>query len=203
MESGFLDYDVSLDIFQKTGFMFAEPLFRGKYQDAMSYLIGFESKIPGKLGLPEIKGNKAEGIVIRPIKSITVSTKKGNCRVMVKKKIPEFAEDKRFYQSQKSEAKRETGELSGLELIGYEIEAVLTEARLVNAISKTGPVDKENKEKMKLLLAVLVEDVLNEITFNCEVEVHSLDVQEREQLEGNITLRCKKLIVAYCKAASN
>lgn len=54
------------------------------------------------LNLPPLqKVNKAEGIVIKPIKSIYIETRKGKIRPIIKNKIPEFAEDSRYHQAQK------------------------------------------------------------------------------------------------------
>lgn len=98
----YLDYDKALKIFQQVGMMGAEPLFIGKYEEALAYNLGFDSTIPALLGLPPLPfGNPAEGIVIKPVKSIYVETPKGRFRPILKIKIPEFAEDSRFHQATK------------------------------------------------------------------------------------------------------
>ncbi|MFH7028172.1 MAG: RNA ligase family protein [Heteroscytonema crispum UTEX LB 1556] len=71
----YLDYEKALKLFQQVGMMCAEPLFIGKYEDALVYNIEFESTIPAVLGLPKLQfDNKAEGIVIKPLKSIYIDS---------------------------------------------------------------------------------------------------------------------------------
>ncbi|WP_315791410.1 RNA ligase family protein [Fischerella sp. JS2] len=102
LEKTYLNYDHALDLFHQVGMMSAESLFIGKYEDAMAYSIEFESKIPETLGLPKLTfANKAEGIVIKPLKTIYLLTSKGNIRPVIKKKIPVFSEDSRFHQAKK------------------------------------------------------------------------------------------------------
>ena len=68
----------------------------GKYDEAVNYPIRFESTIPARLGLPSIKGNVAEGVVIKPIKNILVGTGKGPARAILKLKLDEFKEDAKY-----------------------------------------------------------------------------------------------------------
>lgn len=70
----------------------AKPLFIGKYEDCLNFNIKFESRIPKNFQLPALPGNQAEGVVIKPMREILVTTKKGITRAIVKKKAPEFAE---------------------------------------------------------------------------------------------------------------
>jgi hypothetical protein len=62
----------------------------------VNYPIRFESSIPARLGLPAIKNNVAEGVVIKPIKNITVGTGKGVARAILKLKLDEFKEDSKY-----------------------------------------------------------------------------------------------------------
>ncbi|MFB2974532.1 RNA ligase family protein [Aerosakkonema sp. BLCC-F183] len=96
------DYHKALTIFQQVGMMNALPLFVGKYETALAYHPEFDSTIPGLLGLPKLPfANKAEGIVIKPVKSFWLESAKGRIRPILKIKIPEFAEDSRFHQATK------------------------------------------------------------------------------------------------------
>ena len=72
----------------------AEPLFIGTYESAIRYKIGFTTTIPAKFKLPAIDNNKAEGIVIKPIKEIGVNIKGQYARAIIKIKIAEFSESK-------------------------------------------------------------------------------------------------------------
>jgi len=92
--SVFVDYEVAMKIFQETDFFYAKPLFVGKYEDCLNFNIRFDSKIYENFGLPVLPANQAEGVVIKPLKELVVSTKKGATRAILKKKAPEFAEVK-------------------------------------------------------------------------------------------------------------
>ncbi|BAZ17962.1 hypothetical protein NIES4071_98430 [Calothrix sp. NIES-4071] len=101
MKNEYLDYDITLQVLQEVEMMRAEALFIGKFEQAFNYKIEFESTIPQIFKLPALPANKAEGVVIKPIKSIYIETKTGRIRPIVKNKISEFAEDSRFHQAQK------------------------------------------------------------------------------------------------------
>ncbi len=78
----------------------AQPLFIGTYEKATDFPLGFDSYIPTQLKLSAIpaKGtNKAEGVVIKPFKVVLMmeAAKGPNVRAILKRKIPEFSEDKR------------------------------------------------------------------------------------------------------------
>ncbi len=96
-----LDYNQTLHLCNLVGMFCSSPLFIGKYDAAITYNPEFESTIPALLGLPELPfTNKAEGIVIKPVKSIPIATPKGKIRPILKIKIPSFCET-RFHQAQK------------------------------------------------------------------------------------------------------
>jgi Rnl2 family RNA ligase len=96
----YVDYDQAISFFQTAGLFYAAPLLIGSYQEALAYPLGFRSTIPGLLGLPPLQEeNRAEGVVIKPLKTIMLPTNKGSIRPVLKRKIAEFAEDKRFHQA--------------------------------------------------------------------------------------------------------
>ncbi len=179
------DFNKALKIFQQVGMMAAEPLFIGKYEEALEYNLEFDSTIPSLLGLPQLPfRNPAEGIVIKPVKSIYVETDKGRFRPILKKKIPEFAEDSRFHQATKwnyQKATVQTLDLSFEEELSQELLALVTETRLSNVLSKVGRVSDSDGEKKQQLVQLLVSDVLE--TFNEEWEsLFSALVGESQQL---------------------
>jgi hypothetical protein len=84
-----------------------------------------------------LEKNQAEGIVIKPMRELTVSTKKGATRAIVKKKAPEFSEIK-YHEAVKPKSGN-SGEISeNVDILKWEVLAYVTENRLNNAISKTG-----------------------------------------------------------------
>jgi len=130
----------------------------------MAYSIEFESKIPETLGLPKLTfANKAEGIVIKPLKTIYIQTSKGKIRPVIKKKIPEFAEDSRFHQAKKWSFQQllpEKRELSIEEELTQEMLALVTPTRLNNVISKLGRISQNDINKIQELVAQLMNDIL-------------------------------------------
>ena len=139
---GYLDYDICIEVFQESGFMYAEPLIIGTLQAMISYPLGFESKLPAKFGLPALdKPNVAEGIVIKPLKNIVLDTTKGPKRVIFKRRVKGFAEVKprgrdRGYKKQTEAWIPSSGH--DLELLKYDMLALITTQRVVNVISKLG-----------------------------------------------------------------
>ncbi len=84
-EKVYLDYGKALQLFEQVGMMAAKPLFIGKYEEAAAYNIKFESRIPAILNLPPLQQpSKAEGVVIKPVKSIYIETRKGRIRPISK-----------------------------------------------------------------------------------------------------------------------
>lgn len=143
--SEYLDYDICEEIFNKSGFLYAEPLATGTLQDMINFPLGFESKLPPKFGLPSLdKPNVAEGIVIKPVKNVVLDTKKGPKRVIFKRKVEGFAEVKprgRERGNKKQAAPSEvwtSTNAQDFELLRYEMLALITTQRTVNVISKLG-----------------------------------------------------------------
>ncbi|MEO1431376.1 MAG: RNA ligase family protein [Cyanobacteria bacterium J06633_8] len=167
-EKMYLDYDIALQIFEKVGMIAAKPLFIGKYEEAASYNIGFESTIPQILNLPYLQqGNKAEGIIIKPVKSFYIQTRKGRIRPIIKHKIPEFAEDSRYHQAQKwnyqntfNQNLHQNQELSFEDELSQEMLALVTATRLDNVISKFGRITNQDIDKIQQLVDLLQKDVL-------------------------------------------
>lgn len=188
----YLNYDKALQVFKTVGILCAEPLFIGKYGECLDFNIHFESTIPAKLKLPPIKGNKAEGVVIKPIEPIYDES--GRERVMLKLKIPEFQEDKRFHEGKKWEEKK-TFQLSALDLVLYEVDALVTENRLNNAISKIGHVKQGDKEKAKQLLQLFCDDVIDQLKKNCPQELK--EITDFEPVKKKLHEEAKKLINQY------
>lgn len=194
------DYDKALKIFQQVGLMCAQPLFMGKYEAALAYNIEFDSTIPALLGLPKLPSqNLAEGIVIKPIKSIYLEP--AGIRPILKRKIPEFVEDSRFHQATKwtySTAPTPTQNLSTDEL-SQAMLALVTETRLNNVISKVGRVSRRDIKKKQQLLQFFVSDVLE--TFNEDyADIFStITGQSQQTLIEQLNQESQRLIDNYFK----
>jgi Rnl2 family RNA ligase len=196
----YLDYEFALTAFQHVNLFHAEPLFIGKYEDALDFKLGFNSYVPTRLGFPPlVEANKAEGIVIKPMHEIMVKTSKGSLvRAIVKKKIEEFSEDK-YSQAQKQELKTD-GEISNIDLLRFEIDALVSENRLNNALSKIGHVTANDKEKLKELLNLYVKDVMDQLYESGNEDAwNDLTSNDRDVLTEELTLNAKKIIIKYLK----
>ena len=83
-------FDSSMhNVCKGTKFLVTEPLARGKLCDVIDYNPYFETTLPDRLGLPKVDDNIAEGVVIKPIKDMTLNSGK---RIIIKKKNERFAE---------------------------------------------------------------------------------------------------------------
>ncbi|KAJ6227967.1 hypothetical protein M0813_09382 [Anaeramoeba flamelloides] len=201
-DCNYLDFDTTLEIFQQVDLFHAKPLFLGSFEEALDYPLGFESDIPKLLGHPKIENNKAEGIVIKPLKTINVKYKNKKTRVVIKKKIEEFKETK-FSEAKKwtktSNNNQQDEKISSYQLLVYEIEGIITENRLNNAISKVGKLSRENKNNVKHALSLLKEDVWEELEKYCKSELQNLSNEDKMNLSILIEKKSKHLIVKYIK----
>lgn len=198
----YLDYDKALQLLAKVGMMAAKPLFIGKYAAATAYKIEFESTIPKILNLPILEqSNKAEGIVIKPIKSIYIDTRKGRIRPIFKKKIPEFAENSRYHQSQKWHYQNQT--LSFEDELLQEMLALVTVARLNNVISKFGRVTFQDIDKIQQLVELLEKDVLESFNEEYESIFSGLSSEIHHNIMVELRQASQKLVSDYCHKLSS
>lgn len=200
-ERYYLDYEIALKLFQQVGIMAAEPLFIGKYNDALAYNIEFESTIPAILGLPKLPFvNKAEGVVIKPLHSIYIETAKEKIRPLIKKKIPEFAEDSRFHQAQKWTVAQQpiiTQQMTLEEELSQEMLALVTPTRLNNVISKFGTVSANNRKQRQQLVELLVSDVLESFQEEYESIFSALEYAERQRMIEQLNQASQQLVDDY------
>jgi len=191
----YIDYGIAMEIFKQAGLFYALPLFIGKYEECMDYQLGFNSTLPEKLGLPPLREkNQAEGIVIKPLKEINIPTKKGSMRAIVKKKAAEFSEDARYHQAEKwAEKPVEKGGVKVIDMIMWETQALITQNRLNNAISKIGNVTLEDKPRVRQLFDEFVMDILEQIGMDNE-DVGKLYDLEKEELLKMIKMETEILM---------
>ncbi len=136
------------------------------------------------------------GIVIRPMSELLVSTKKGACRALVKKKIVEFAESK--YDQAVKPVVASHG-IATHEMVWYECQAHLTTNRLDAAISKCGaPVTRAIAQEV---LSMMTHDVMDEIHASEEYHVmyQQLRGDEQQKLVHDVQEEIKQMIVTHVK----
>jgi len=194
----YVDYDKAIKIFERVDMMCAQPLFIGKYESALAYNIEFNSTIPALLGLPKLPSpNKAEGVVIKPMKSFYLETTKGRIRPILKIKIPEFAEDSRFHQATKwthFTATHTSHSLSRETELTQAMLSLVTETRLNNLISKIGRVERREQQTVEELLASDVRESFYE-DYATFFTMLSADMQEK--IISRLNEECQILVDKY------
>jgi Rnl2 family RNA ligase len=191
-EKDYLNYSKCIDLFKFCGILYAEPLFIGKYEECLNYAFQFESTIPKKLGYPEIKGNKAEGIVIKPLQTMWAEGKKGKTRVILKIKPEEFQE-KQYHQALKWPDKKESiFETNDYDLLSYEMYPFITDQRINNTISKIGTINRSNADK---LVTMFVSDVMESFLAEFQNQWDRLSSTEKTNLQD----LCKKESIVQIK----
>ena len=169
----YLDYDICVDLFKSCELLYAEPLVTGTLQDMLGYPLGWDSKIPAKLGFPPLPAdvkNPAEGIVVKPMKNVMLETERDPelVRVIFKRKIDGFRETQPREKIRKPKGKT-TEYNQDYELVKCEMFLMVTQQRLVNTISKLGLPDstvdsqREVRIKWNSILSGLAADVLEEM----------------------------------------
>ncbi|CAG8447132.1 4294_t:CDS:2 [Funneliformis caledonium] len=150
----YLDYDLMTEIFAESGVPFNKPLFRGSFEDAYRYDPKFTTTIPSIFGLPPLPfPNKAEGVIIKPVKTLHVTSgATRQTRVILKIKSPDFVERVRskkreFRETSRSERKKPREPMDNL---FAELATFINENRVASVISKFGPIVTKGEEESEL-----------------------------------------------------
>ncbi len=184
----YLDWEEASSAARKVGLMWTQPLLIGSYEDAMAYPLGFDTTIPALLGLPALTAgeNKAEGVVLKPARNLLVPTRKGRLRPVLKRKIAHFAEDKRYYQSERW-PEPETSPQSeswGLDMLSWELSCRIEKNRFAAAQSKLGVRSDSDTSKRLALRDLILQDVLEEVEESSSELWAACDAEERELLRA-------------------
>lgn len=196
LERSYMDYDIAVRIFEKAGLIYAKPLFKGSFEKASGYPVGFQSYIPQQLGLPPLDfENKAEGIVIKPVKSFFLKTSKGIVRPVIKKKIAEFGEESRFHEARNWSTKSTFHNFCSDDIfdsIICELRSLINKNRLNNVISKVGRLNKDaDKTELKRLL---FEDAFESFSSKYDDYLRILNQEQIGKLEVILKEEIEKLI---------
>jgi Rnl2 family RNA ligase len=179
----YLAYETVMRVAESVGLPCAAPLLVGSYTDAMNLPLGFDSRVPARLNLPGLPPgtNKAEGVVVKPLRELTLGTPAGPIRPILKRKIPEFAEDDRYSGAMKWEPS--TDSAARVERLRWEVAARLNANRLAAAVSKVGYRERRrDPSRASLLFALLVAEVLDEVA---AAEPDPLTAAERDALRAH------------------
>ncbi|MDC3962479.1 RNA ligase family protein [Polyangium jinanense] len=196
-ERVYLDQDEAREACEDAGIPFARPLFRGRYEDALAYPLGFETTIPARLGLPSLgPSNKAEGVVLKPARALVVPRRAGVVRPVVKRKIPEFSEDERFHEAEKWSGPRAPS-ASPLDWLVHEASSLVNENRLNAAVSKVGPTRPGDTARLGEVLALVREDLETELRARHGEALRALSPAETRALAAHLDSEARALVELY------
>jgi Rnl2 family RNA ligase len=189
---GYINYDKCIEIFEKLDIFHAKILQRGTLEEVVKFEVeGFQTTIPKLLGLPDIEGNIAEGVIIKPVNTHYIS----GDRVIVKKKTKAFSEvNVESIMKLKKEKKKnveinkhsdEVIELSDI-LVCY-----VTINRIKNLISKIGEV---KVDEVNSLIGLLAKDAFIDFKADYESRYEKLKEEEKKSLSKKLANASKDLI---------
>lgn len=171
----YLDTETINELFETAGFIYAKTLFRGSLDDCLKYPNNFQSTIPKELGLPDLKQNICEGVVIRPVKPCFF---RNGSRVLIKNKNDHWRENNNYLDKAllKAMLNQQQETLSDdAQLLCEEITKFITENRLNNVISKIGSVTQKDFGR---LLGLFCKDALDDF-----LKVHKNEYEQLEKYE--------------------
>lgn len=123
------------------GLRTAPIVARGRLTDVLAAPLPFESRIPAMLGLPSLRDNVAEGLVVTPAERARGAAVDAP-RVVLKRKLDRFAEDARYAGAQRATSAPPYATLH----------ALVTPARVAAAWSKFADVRRIESEAFVLEL---------------------------------------------------
>jgi len=180
-----IDVDKFNQVMEKAGFLYAKTIFRGTFAECLKHSNSFPSQISVWLGLPELEDNICEGVVIKPAIPKFLSDK---TRVILKNKNEKWAEKARARDRPKKP--KMTLSEKGEELFN-EMESLITENRLRNVLSKTGPIGQKEFGK---LIQLFSKDILDDFFKDYLDEYNGLAKKEQKQLTRKLSQKSAELI---------
>ena len=169
------------------GIFYANTLFKGSLEEALTYENKFQTTIPAKLGLPEIEGNFCEGTVIKPV---TAKFLGNGSRIIFKNKNDTFQERKQEGRDDRIKAVLEP--LEGKALEAYEgILRYITENRLQNVLSKLGEVTQRDFGKISGLFN---KDIIEDFQKDYGEDFEKLDKADRKKVTKEMSKAAATLI---------
>ncbi|MCP4152839.1 MAG: RNA ligase, Rnl2 family [bacterium] len=189
VDGSYLPVDECNGLFESVDMFYAKPLLRGTMEECLNYPNTFLSKISQWLGLPEIEDNIAEGVVIKPVNPGYLKVGE---RIIMKSKNEKFKERK----SVKKRPPKQVVPLSPeAERLLQEMEAMVTENRLRNVLSKRGELPYPvPKNLFGEIMKAFNDDVMEEFNKDFEQDYDQLDSKEQKKIAKNINLSSAKLV---------
>ena len=140
IDGAFVDVWMFDVLCEEAGFFAAVSLFIGTFKECLEYSNIFQTTIPKRLSLPEIKDNMCEGVVIKPVKPVFFFN---GSRIILKNKNEKFAESKSVRKSRKNNQNINIFDITISDEAQKHLNiviAMVTENRLRNVLSKIGQV---------------------------------------------------------------
>lgn len=189
----YLDTDTINILFENIGFLYAKTLFRGSLVDCLNYPNNFQSQISKWLGLPDLKQNICEGVVIRPL---TPCFFRNGSRVLIKNKNEKWTENNNFIDKDilKLLLKQQENLSDDAQILCEEIMKYITESRLLNVISKIGTVTQKDFGK---LLGLYCKDVLEDFLKVHKNEYDNLEKFESKAINKFLNTQAGTLVANY------
>lgn len=135
--------------------------------------------------------------MIKPLKALVLSDKKGPFRPIFKRKIAAFAEDKRFHQAQKWAQPPAAFQPGLLDLLKWEASNQLTENRVASAISKLGYRGIREPSRSHQLFHLLIVDVWEQLAIEQPDKLAKLTPAEQHELTCAIQQEARALLKRY------
>jgi len=180
----YLDVTFINKLFEKNKILYAKTLFTGTIEECLSYPNSFDSVIPKQLGLPEIKPNVCEGVVIRPLTYLKFNN---NTRVILKNKNEKWSENLK----QKNKIKRNEKLPHKIIKLQEAILTYTTENRLNNVISKIGEVSLNDFGKV---IAMFSKDIVEDFNKDYHSFLKELEKKEIKLITKSFMKNATKMV---------
>ena len=182
----YVNWDKVKSISKKVGFKYVPELFRGTFNECITYSIDFITKVPKLYGLEDLKNNYAEGIIIKLEKENNSAEE----RIIVKYKTKKFSEKTSSVNKFRTKAV-ETFSEEMLNLY-YELTSYINKNRLVNLMSK-GDLEPKwsnfSKIQKELLKDVLEDFKLDNPNFNKLTKTEQKKITSLATKEVGVVIR--------------
>lgn len=191
----YLDTDTINNLFKTVGFLYARTIYRGSLSECLQYPNNFQSQISQWLGLPDLKQNICEGVVIRPIQPCFF---RNGSRVLIKNKNEKWTENNNYIDKNilKSLLNQQEILSDDAQILCEEITKYITENRLLNVISKIGTVTPKDYGK---LLGLYCKDTLDDFLKAHKTEYEKLEKFESKAINKFLNSHAGKLVTNYLK----
>jgi Rnl2 family RNA ligase len=190
----YLDVETANEIFEKNGFFFAKPLFKGCLEEALQFPNEFNSLIPEWLGLPALEKNICEGVIIKPLNPKFFGN---GSRVILKNKNEKWTE---VQKTDKTNTKTEVHFSEEGQKVWDTIESYITINRLYNVLSKEGEFDPKKTGKV---IGLFSQDVLSDFKKDHPLLLESLEKEEQKlinkKLNNKVIIMIKEEFMTFKK----